>query len=564
MTTESTATPDAEGGPDYDVIVVGAGLGGIYAVSRFVKDGLSVFGVEAGADVGGVWYHNRYPGARVDVESYFYSYFDEDLYREWQWNERYPTQPEILRYLNFAADRLDVRRHFRFSTWMTGAQWHPQTNSYTVTTDTGLSVTARYLVMTSGQLSKPRKPNFAGIDDFEGEWYQTSQWPERGVDFAGQRVGVIGTGSSGVQTISAIAPQAGELVVFQRTANYTIPAVNGALDQQRYRQIAEAVDETWGEMLAHPGGALTPLPTRAAFDYTDTERAEVLEKRWAYGGHAMNAVFTDQGTNMASNDIVSEFVRSKIRQLVDDPETAQILSPVDYPIGSRRLCVCSGYYETFNRENVSLVDIKNDPIVRITPTGVQTESGHVDLDVLVFAIGFDAFTGALDNANVANEHGSHPSDSWKRGPRTYLGLMTTGFPNLFIVTGPGSPSVLINFFAGNVQHIDFVADLISYMTAHEYTRVEPDLRAQDAWTQHVADVSSKLLRLNVENYMVHVNRDDNTRVFMPYAGGLSAYIARCDEIVASGYEGFVFDETIESALTGASLGLQADSVVVGS
>lgn len=526
--------------PDYDVVVVGAGLGGIYAVSRFIADGLSVLGIEGGQDVGGVWLHNRYPGARVDVESYFYSYFSPELYGEWEWEERYPTQPEILRYLNFAAERLQVRPHFRFSTWMTGATWDPSNGMYSVTTDTGLAVTARYLVMTSGQLSKPRKPRFEGIDDFEGEWYQTSAWPDRDVSFTGKRVAIIGTGSSGVQTVPVIAQQADQVYVFQRTANYVIPAANGRLDRARYNAIAADLDTTWQRMLDHPGGALSPLPTSSAFELSGEERKRVLDERWAYGGHAMNAVFTDQATDLASNTFVSDYVRGKVHELVHDPVTAQKLTPTEYPIGSRRLCVCSGYYESFNRDNVELVDAKADPIVRITPRGIRTASRDIEVDIIVFAIGFDAFTGALDAANITNEHGEHPSSHWSRGPRTYLGLMTTGFPNLFIITGPGSPSVLINFFPANVQHINFVADLLASMKARGHTRVEPEPAAEDEWTAHVATVASKLLRLGVENYMVHVNHDDGSRVFIPYAGGLPAYIDLCDAVVASGYEGFTF------------------------
>ncbi|MCW2748440.1 MAG: cyclohexanone monooxygenase [Nocardioidaceae bacterium] len=526
---------------DYDVVVVGAGMGGIYATHTYTEDGLSVLGLEGAAGVGGVWYHNRYPGARVDVESFYYSYFfDKDLYKEWKWTERYPAQPEILAYLDHVAERFHVKEKFQFNTWMSGAQWDPAGNRYTVTTDKGDTYTCRYLVMTSGQLSKPRKPSFEGLDDFQGEWVQTSQWPDRHIELEGKRIAIIGTGSSGVQAIPILAEAASHLTVFHRTANYSIPANNSPLDQAKYDDFAGRLDEVWEEVVHHPGAAPIPMPSRAAADYTPEEQQARLEECWSYGGHSMNLVFTDQGTNKDVNDIVSEFVRNKIRTIVDDPDVAETLVPTEYPIGSRRLCVVTGFYKTFIRDNVTLVDVKSDPIIKITPTGIQTQNGHIEVDLIVFALGFNAFTGALDEANITNEEGKHPSDLWKRGPRTYLGLMTTGFPNLFIITGPGSPSVLANMIVCNVQHVDFVGDIISHMHEHHYNRVEPTLDAQDSWTEHVAEVASKLLRLNVENYMVHVNKDDNSRVFQPYAGGFPAYVQRCEEVIANDFEGFDF------------------------
>jgi cation diffusion facilitator CzcD-associated flavoprotein CzcO len=499
-----------------------------------------VLGLEQAADVGGVWFHNRYPGARVDVEAYFYCYFfDPALYQDWKWTERYPAQPEILRYLNFVANKYEVKPLFRFNTRMTGAQWDPATNRYAVTTEHGDTATVRYLVMTTGQLSKARKPAFEGLDDFAGEWLQTSHWPGRPIDLTGKRVGVIGTGSSGVQAIAEIAEVAGHLFVFQRTANYTVPAQNGLIDRVKYDEIAGHVEETWNQVVRHPAGAIMPMGLGPASDFDEEERNRILEQRWEYGGHSINVVFTDQGTNLEANTIVADFVRSKVRGIVTDPDVAETLMPTEYPIGSRRLCVSTGYYESFNRDNVTLVDVKKDPIERITRDGISTRDTHHALDVIVFALGFNAFTGALDAANIRNDAGQQPSDDWRRGPKTYLGLMTSGFPNLFIVTGPGSPSVLANMIVANVQHIDFIAECITYMADHGFTRVEPTERAQAEWTNHVAEAASKLLRLNVENYMVHVN-EDKTRVFMPYAGGMGAYSERCDDVVRKDYEGFSF------------------------
>ena len=526
--------------PDVDVIVVGAGMGGIYAVHRFTSEGFTVAGFEGAPEVGGVWYHNRYPGARVDVESYDYCYFDPELYREWKWTERYPAQPEILAYLNHAADRWDVRRHFSFDTWVTGAQWDPAANLYRVTTDQGQTVTGRYLVMTTGQLSKARKPNFPGLDDFEGEWVQSSHWPQREVAIKGRRVAVIGTGSSGSQVITAVAPEAEHLHVFQRTPNYGIPARNAPLDQQKYAEYAETVEQDWQQILAHPAGARMPMFEGMSTDYTPEQQREVLERRWQIGGQAINATFLDQGRDRAANDVVANFVRDKVREIVKDPEVAEKLVPDAYPIGTRRLAVTTDYYETYNRDNVTLVDVRDNPIERITPKGILTADGEEhQFDLIIFALGFNAFTGALDAANIRNEEGKQPSDYWKRGPKTYLGLTTRGFPNLFIVTGPGSPSVLANMIVGNVHHADFIAGLLAHMRARGHVRVEPREDAQEQWSSHVQEVAPPI-RLATENYMVHVNADDGSRIFIPYAGGLNRYVDVVNEVVENGYEGFDF------------------------
>ncbi|WP_063886912.1 flavin-containing monooxygenase [Rhodococcus sp. LB1] len=525
---------------DYDAVVVGAGAGGIYAVHKLTQEGLRVIAFEGAPEVGGVWYHNRYPGARVDIESYFYCFPDEDLYPKWTWKERYPAQPEILAYLNFAADTWGVREHIRFSTWVTGAQWEPAANRYRVTTSDGQSITGRYLVMASGQLSKARTPSFPGLENFRGRWVQTSHWPTDPVETAGKRIAVIGTGSSGVQAVPALAHDAESVTVFQRTANYSVPAQNVPLDQQKYSDYAGRVAELRETILHHPTGSDIPLGAGSAHDFTPEEQQTLLRERWARGGHTMNAVFSDQGTDIHANTIVADFVRERVREIVRDPDTAELLTPRAYPIGSRRLCVDTGYYEAFNRSNVHLVDVNNDPIQHITPDGIRTRDHDFEFDLIVFALGFSAFTGALDEANIRNEFGEQPTDRWERGPRTLLGLMTRGFPNLFLLTGPGSPSVLANMILDNVQHVDFVADLLQHMNERGYTRVEPETHAQDEWTAHVAEAASHLLRLNVENYMVHVNRDDGSRVFMPYVGGLDRYVDTCDKIAADDFTGFTF------------------------
>ncbi|MDB5445175.1 MAG: cyclohexanone monooxygenase [Phenylobacterium sp.] len=523
---------------DFDVIVVGAGFGGVYALHRFSQQGFSVLGLESAAGVGGVWFHNRYPGARVDLDSVDYSYFfSPELYREWRWSERYAAQPELLRYINFAADRLDVRRHILFSTPMTGAQWRPQEGRYHVTAGAGRRFTCRFLVMATGNLSAARTPDFPGLETFKGEWVQTSHWPDMPADFQGRRIGVIGTGSSGVQAIPHLAEQASQLHVFQRTPNFSVPAQNGPIDPASYEAVAADVPAARARLFATQGGITGRERGAPAASYTPAEQRERLERQWARGGQGMKEVFADQSVDQASNDIVADFVREKIRETVKDPAVAELLAPRDHPIGTRRLCLDIGYYETFNRPNVTLVDISRDPIERITETGIKTRAASYDLDLIVFALGFHAFSGAIDRANIRNEHGKSPTDHWDRGPRTMLGLMTAGFPNLFIVTGPGSPSVLVNMVLMNEYHIDWIADCIAYMREKGFATIEPTEDAQDAWTGHVAEAARPLLRVRVKNYMVHVNAD-GSHVFMPYVGGLAAYVERANQAVASGYEGF--------------------------
>jgi cation diffusion facilitator CzcD-associated flavoprotein CzcO len=526
----------------YDVIVVGAGLGGLYALHRFGQIGLAVLGLEQASGVGGVWFHNRYPGARVDVESLDYCYyFSPELYRDWRWTERYASQPELLAYLNHVADRFDLRRRIVFETALARAQWLPEAARYAVETSNGQKLSCRFLVMATGNLSAARSPDFPGLASFRGEWVQASHWPDRKVALAGRRIAVIGTGSSGVQAIPALAEQASHLTVFQRSPNFSVPARNLALDEAKFREAAADV----------PGRRRALLQTRAAISsnlgpalpfaaYSMAEREDRLERQWALGGQGMNRVFADQGIDRHSNDAVADFVRAKIRQIVKNPETAERLCPYDHPIGSRRLCVDTDYYATYNRDNVTLVDISKDPIQRITETGIQTASTHYEIDLIVFAIGFHAFRGALDQVEIRNEKGETPTAHWDRGPRTYLGLMTCGFKNFFFLTGPGSPSVLANMVLMNEEHVNFAAGLIAHMAAHGFATVEPEPAAQAAWTGTVAEAASKLLRLGVKNYMVHVNEDDGSRVFMPYVGGLDRYAEICRGVADGLYQGFAF------------------------
>ncbi len=547
---EAVAGAPAEG--DYDAVVVGAGIGGIYSIHRLRKDGLSVLGLESAGGVGGVWFHNRYPGSRVDVESCEYCYyFSRELFGEWRWTERYAGQPELLRYLNHVVDRFDIRRHILLETRMKSARWHPGEGRYHIETDTGRRFTCRFLVMATGNLSAARRPDFAGLENFKGEWVQTSHWPDRPVQTAGRRIAVIGTGSSGVQAIPVLAEQAEHLYVFQRSPNYSVPARNGPSDELRRNAIAADLDTKRAQLLATRAGITSGLTPLLPFsEFSETQRRERLERQWELGGQGMNRVFSDQGTDLAVNHVVSEFVRGKIRSLVKDPETAESLCPHDHPIGSRRLCVDTDYYVTYNRDNVTLVDVSRHPIERITERGIRTSNREYEVDLIVFALGFEAFKGAIDRIDIRNERGETPTQSWARGPHTMLGIMTPGFPNFFFLTGPGSPSVLSNMVLMNEEHANWVADLIAYMDERGFASVEPTEEAACEWSEEVRKAAESLLRLEVRNYMVQVNEDDGSRVFLPYIGGVDRYKEISEEIAAQGYPGFTFSRPDGARLDG--------------
>ncbi|MBM7417360.1 MULTISPECIES: NAD(P)/FAD-dependent oxidoreductase [Nocardiaceae] len=528
-----------DGATTVDAVVIGAGIGGLYAVRRLAADGLSVLGFDSASDVGGVWRHNGYPGARVDIEAYYYSFFDPEIYPEWKWSMRYPPQGELLAYLQHYADHYGLRQFFRFSTRVQEMQWQAENNRWQVRTDTGDTVFARHVVMATGQLSKSRQLPFAGVEDFQGQWLETSHWPDEPVDLTGKRVAVIGTGSSGAQVIAAIAGQVESLHVFQRTPNYVVPSQNSPMDQDRYRQLGENLGELWEQVMGTGVAYLAPTTDTPASAMTPEQQQQRLEDQWAFGGLSMTFAFPDQKTDWKTNDLVSNFVRSKIRSAVSDPALADKLEPRDYPIGTRRLVVCNGYYEAFNQDNVHLVDLRTDSIRRVTATGIETSEGFHEVDVIISALGFDAFTGALDAIDIRNAEGKKPTDGWERGPHAYLGLMVHGFPNLYVLTGPGSPSVLVNFNVHNVYHVDYVANLIAYMDRHGHASVDATLDAQDEWHVRTQEAADGLLRKQVKNYMVHVN-DDGSRVFIPYSGGWSTYVGIADKIAEEGYTGFTF------------------------
>jgi cyclohexanone monooxygenase len=527
---------------DFDVVVVGGGLGGLYALHRLRGMGLSVKVFEAGSGVGGTWFWNRYPGARCDVESMEYSYsFSNDLQQQWQWPERYGTQPEILQYINHVADRFDLRRDIQLNARVTAASFDAATNRWTIRTDKDDVITAQFCVMASGNLSTPRVPDFKGLQNFRGKWYHSGLWPHEGVDFSGQRVAVVGTGSSGVQMIPLIAQQADHLTVFQRTANFSLPARNAPMDPEKERRHKEQYEARRVAALDTPFGiAGHPPPTQSALEVTDADRQRAYEAKWAEGGSiSFLYAYTDLLVNKESNDTASEFVRQKIRGIVRNPATAEILAPKDHPIGTKRLCLDTNYYETYNRNNVALVDVKADPIEEISETGIRTrEREYGPFDAIVFATGFDAMTGALREIDIRVNDGPALADEWAAGPRTYLGLMVAGFPNMFIVTGPGSPSVKTQMILAIEQHTDWIADALSYMRANGKARIEPQQTAQDEWVDHVNKVADSTLYPLANSWYVGANIPGKPRVFMPYVGGFAGYKQRCDAIAEEGYTGF--------------------------
>ncbi len=521
-----------------DVVVVGAGFAGLYALYKLRQLGLRARAFEAGSDVGGVWYFNRYPGARCDVESMQYSYsFSEDLQQEWRWTERFAPQAEILAYLQHVADRFDLRRDIQFETRVASVRFDEAADRWTVTTDRGERVVAQFCLMCTGSISAARVPDLPGIGDFEGESYHTGDWPHEGVAVAGKRVGVIGTGSSGIQAIPVIAGEAAELVVFQRTPNFIIPARNQPLDETTERRWKD--NYATFRQKAREIGTFYEFSDRGAMEVSEQERQREYERRWNEGGvnfvHAYKDIYLDK----TSNDTAAAFVRARIRELVTDPARAELLSPTDHPLGAKRICVGSDYYETFNREGVELVDLREEPIEAITAAGVRTSKHEYALDILVFATGYDALTGALLRIEVTGRQGERLQDKWAAGPRNYLGLMTTGFPNLFIVTGPGSPSVLVNMVVAIEQHIDWIVDCIADLRAQSMATIEPARSAEDRWVQHVNDEANLTLFPRANSWYLGANVPGKPRVFMPYVGGIGRYRKKCDDVAASGYAGFV-------------------------
>jgi cyclohexanone monooxygenase len=535
-----SAIPSEPGQGPLDVVIVGAGFAGLYAVHKFRGLGFSLRCFEAAPEPGGTWWWNSYPGARCDVESLDYCYgFDVELMNEWKWSERFAAQPEILTYVNHVVDRYDLARDITFNARVVSAVWDEAANLWTVSTSNGERVRARFVVTAAGCLSLPNRPNFEGLSDFKGQWYQTSNWPKTPVDLKGKRVAVIGTGSSGIQTIPEIAKLAGHLTVLQRTPQYTIPAVNRPI-------IPEYEAKVRADYMAHRRACLqnkagTPRLVKwdSAFDLDEEERNAAYEEKWKAGGAGgVSAVFADTLVNKAANDTAAEFVRRKIREIVKDPEVAESLTPYDYPIATKRICIDTDFYATFNRPNVRLVDLRKAPIDRITENGIMVGGEEIPLDVIVFATGFDAVTGPLLAMNIQGEGGRTLNEAWEDGPHTYLGLMVAGFPNLLTVTGPGSPSVLINVIVAIEQHVNWIADALAHMRLHGLTRIAADPAAQDAWGEEVRNVANQTLFPLAKSWYNGDNIAGKPRVFLAYVGGYPAYAERCDEIARAGYTGF--------------------------
>lgn len=527
----------------FDMAVIGAGFGGVYAVHRFREAGLSVVGIEGASGLGGTWFHNKYPGSRVDTDSVnMYSYmFSKEIYDGWQWTERYATATELMEHINWVADKLDVKRLFRFETWVRKARWSPADQRWHIETDKGDKIACRFVAMCTGNLSDPKPLPFTGLDRFKGESFQSNRWPHREVSFRGKRVAIVGTGSSGVQAVPVVAEEAEQLLVFQRTPHYGVPARNGPHDLELQHEISSNIEDYKESMLARPTLPSGQEDRKPAGAYTPEERQERMERQWEYGGHGMAYVFEDIGTDRTANEYASEFVRGKIREQVKDAAVAEKLCP-NYPIGTRRLILEIGYYEAFNRDNVELVDMREDPIEEITETGIRTRDNQYEVDIIIFALGFKAFLGSIDKAGVVNEKGQTPRDVWKRGPRTVFGLMTPGFPNLFHPTNAGSPSVLGPLILQNELHADWIADCVEHMQQSGFSAVEATEEGADIWGRKSAAVAEKMLRRQEDNYMVHVNADDGSRIFQPWGAGLATYVPEMRRMTERNYEGFAFEE----------------------
>jgi cation diffusion facilitator CzcD-associated flavoprotein CzcO len=526
-----------------DAIVIGAGFSGIYQL-HCLRDrlGLKAKLLEAGDGVGGTWYWNRYPGARCDSESHSYMYyFSDELVQEWEWSERYPQQPEILRYLNHVADKLDLKKDMSFNTRVCSAQYDESQNQWVVRTQLGDTWRAQFLITAVGCLSSANVPDIMGRDDFAGQWFHTGSWPQEGVDFKGKRVGVVGTGSTGIQVIPVIAQQAAHLTVFQRTANYSLPANNAPLTEE-FKQYAKVhAHDIYEIMTTNHNGHPFHIESRTAVETPEQERQQIYEAAWNKGGLRFRATFEDLLTDQRANETAAQFIRQKILQIVKDPEKAEILADIDHPFAAKRPPIDSGYFETYNRDNVSIVNLRRTPIEEIVPEGIRTSNRTYDLDVIVFATGFDAMTGSLLKLNIEGVNGRKLTDDWRAGPQTYLGLQIPGYPNLFTITGPGSPSVLCNLPPAIEQHVQWITNCIKHMKEHQLVKVQTSDAVSQQWQAEVDRAANATLLPQVKHsWYLGANVPGKPRVFMPYAGGLAHYRSICDAVAADNYRGFQF------------------------
>jgi len=550
--TQNQEQRQPEIGAAFDAVVVGAGFAGLYMLHRLRGLGFTARVYEAGGGVGGTWYWNRYPGARCDVESMQYSFsFSEDLDQQWDWSEKYAPQPEILSYANHVADRFGLRPHIAFDTRVISASFDEAAKCWRIETDRGDQVSAKFCIMAVGCLSAANRPAFKGIEEFRGPVHHTGQWPHEGVDFTGLRAGVIGTGSSAIQSIPIIAQQASSLTVFQRTATYSVPAWNQKLTPEYRKTIKADYPALRAKARGRPTGFYFPFNMQPALQATPEERERQYEEAWERGGLPFLGAFGDLLFEKAANDTIAEFARDKIRRLVQDPATAELLCP-DNVFGCKRLCVDTGYFETYNLPHVKLVDVSKTPIDRFTADGIEVDGVEYPLDIVVCATGFAAMTGSFDRIRITGRNGLTLSQKWQAGPRAYLGVASAGFPNLFMITGPGSPSVLASMIQAIEQHVDWMADCMAHLRDLGAATIEPKQHHEDDWVEHVNEVSKVSLRSTCSSWYVGANIAGRPRVFMPYIGGFPIYVQKCNEVMSNGFEGF--------AIEGADTGNQAPRV----
>ena len=529
---------------DVDVVVVGAGFSGLYLLYRLRKAGFSTRVFERGGDVGGTWYWNRYPGARCDVESLQYSYsFDEQLQQDWHWPEKFSAQPDILAYANHVADRFNLKKDIEFNIEVKASWFDENLKTWKITTNTGEEINAQYFIMATGCISTTQIPNIKGLSDYVGNTFHTGDWPHEEVDFSGQSIAVIGTGSSGIQSIPVLAKQAKKLTVFQRTPNYSIPSQNEPMTKKYERSWKDVYSERRKEMRYSAHGSLKDLNDVPALSVDEDQRQELYTKRWAIGGTGFLGSFNDLLTNADANYTAAEYVRQQIKRVVKDKETAEILCPRSYPIGTKRICIDTRYFETYNRENVKLVDISKKPIQRLVTDGIIVDEQLYPFDSIIFATGFDAMTGSIFNVDIKGRDGLALKEKWNAGPKTYLGLMSASFPNLFMITGPGSPSVKSNMIMSIEQHVDLVIETLLSMRRKGLSVVEPELEAENKWVDHVQEVANKTLFPQANSWYMGANIPGKPRLFMPYIGGVGAYREICEEIVANNYRGFKFEKS---------------------
>ncbi len=542
-TQENIAQADQASTDQFDAIVIGAGISGMYLIYRLRELGLSVRVYEAGGEVGGTWYWNRYPGCRFDSESISYGYsFSDELLQEWDWNEHYAGQPETQRYLEFVADKFDFRRDIEFNTRIKAATYDEDRNLWEIETEQGKHARAQFLITAVGVLSEPYTPKFEGLDTFEGDSWHTGWWPHEPVDMSDKRVGVIGTGATAVQLITEVAKNVGRLHVFQTQPEYCVPLHNSPIEAEEMREVKAHYPELFQRCRETYAAFDHRFDERSALDVSPEEREAFYEELYAKPGFSLwLGNFHDIFTNRKANDTISEFVRKKIRERINDPVLAEKLVPTDHGFGTKRVPMESGYYEVYNQDNVELIDLKESPIERMTPKGIKTGNAEYELDIIIFATGFDAVTGALNRIDIRGQGGQALKDKWAQGPLTYLGLQSAGFPNLFTVVGPNNGATFCNIPRCIEQNVEWVTDCIRYMREHEFARISTTPEAEDKWTEHVYETVNATLLPQTPTWFFGANVPGKQRVFLLYAGGHPLYRQKCDEVAAKGYEGFVLE-----------------------